>query len=75
MDGFNGGGNMYYGQRTTGMGRTASGDSGMSQVTASHPQDQPRKRLRRGGPGGEDVRILYSVTLIVTASTNRISSS
>ncbi|GAA5823937.1 hypothetical protein JCM5353_007343 [Sporobolomyces roseus] len=54
MDGFNGGGSMYYGQRTTGMGRTASGDSGMSQVTASHPQDQPRKRLRRGGPGGED---------------------
>jgi len=53
-DGFSGG-NMYYGQRTTGMGRTASGDSGMSQVTASHPQDQPRKRLRRGGPGGDDV--------------------
>ncbi|GAA5960200.1 hypothetical protein JCM3765_002505 [Sporobolomyces pararoseus] len=47
-------GGMYYGQRTTGMGRGDSQDSAMSQVTPSHPQDQPRKRLRRGGPGGGD---------------------
>ncbi|GAA5876652.1 hypothetical protein JCM16303_003615 [Sporobolomyces ruberrimus] len=51
QDGF-GGGSMYYGQRTTGMGRTGSQDSAMSQATSTHPQDQPRKRLRRGGPGG-----------------------
>ncbi|GAA5935429.1 DNA-dependent ATPase FUN30 [Sporobolomyces koalae] len=52
-DGF-GGGNMFYGQRTTGMGRSGSQESGLSQIAAGHPQDQPRKRLRRGGPGGDE---------------------
>ncbi|GAA5909296.1 DNA-dependent ATPase FUN30 [Sporobolomyces salmoneus] len=47
-------GNMFYGQRTTGMGRSGSQDSAMSQGVANHPQDQPRKRLRRGGPTGGD---------------------
>ncbi|GAA6062362.1 hypothetical protein JCM10212_004208 [Sporobolomyces blumeae] len=51
----NGGGNAYYGARTTGMGRSESQEEGASQAGASlHPQDQPRKRLRRGGPAGGD---------------------
>lgn len=57
---------MYYGQRTTGMGRTGSQDSAMSQATSTHPQDQPRKRLRRGGPGGaggDEVRFPFSLDL------------
>ncbi|GAA5890666.1 hypothetical protein JCM6882_000617 [Rhodosporidiobolus microsporus] len=50
---------MYAGERTTGMGRQLSGGS-MAQQEQQHsmnpmmPQDAPRKRLRRGGPSGED---------------------
>ncbi|GAA5844214.1 hypothetical protein JCM11251_006718 [Rhodosporidiobolus azoricus] len=53
------GSGMYAGERSTGMGRQASGD-GMAHVQGQHlmspmaPQDAPRKRLRRGGPGGDD---------------------
>ncbi|BGP41041.1 DNA-dependent ATPase fun30 [Rhodotorula kratochvilovae] len=53
-------GAIYQGQRTTGMGRQPSDESstvgtpgGNSVMNPMSPQDQPRKRLRRGGPAGE----------------------
>ncbi|GAA5847405.1 hypothetical protein JCM9279_000465 [Rhodotorula babjevae] len=54
-------GSLYEGARTTGMGRQASADSsttsgtpgGSSIMNPMTPQDQPRKRLRRGGAGPE----------------------
>ena len=60
-------GALYEGPRTTGMGRQASADSsatsgtpgGSGVMNPMAPQDQPRKRLRRGGPGGE-VRLVVS---------------
>ncbi|GAA6005929.1 hypothetical protein JCM10207_007278 [Rhodosporidiobolus poonsookiae] len=53
-------GAVYAGPRTTGMGRQASGNgadafqSQQSVMTPMSPHDMPRKRLRRGGPGGDD---------------------
>ncbi|GAA6043770.1 hypothetical protein JCM8097_006665 [Rhodosporidiobolus ruineniae] len=50
------GGQMFAGQRATGMGRQASSEGQMMQQSMNPmtPQDAPRKRLRRGGPVGDD---------------------
>ncbi|GAA5859842.1 hypothetical protein JCM8547_004353 [Rhodosporidiobolus lusitaniae] len=61
-DGFGGGqddfaNGLYAGQRTTGMGRQPSNGGSptlMQGANPMSPQDQPRKRLRRGGPNPAD---------------------
>ncbi|GAA5906029.1 hypothetical protein JCM5296_005686 [Sporobolomyces johnsonii] len=53
QDNYSGGG-MFYGQRTTGMGRPSSAEAQNGQPMQGHGQEQPRKRLRRGGPGGDE---------------------
>ncbi|GAA5955934.1 hypothetical protein JCM10213_000072, partial [Rhodosporidiobolus nylandii] len=53
---------LYQGERTTGMGRQASqqdvgggmGAQQQQEMQGGNGMDQPRKRLRRGGPSNED---------------------
>jgi hypothetical protein len=59
---------LYSGPRVTGMGRQPSNDgtsTGGGSPNPMAPQDAPRKRLRRGGPSADDVR-LFPISALFT---------